>query len=193
MAWIAITEPMKYDEAVAYAEQYELACVSFKQRSFRVGDGNVSPIVSREKTEEFWYHYLEDGSYKLSSAKRDWSTYVVYFFVPSKVRYIELITYLYKHWRPNFEGKLDVMLLYLTEDKERFIYSSRFGVIHSQLTAPFTNPLLYFESGAWASNHYGKLIEFRRNAKGQEHYGSQKNQKDNFLDGLPDVIPQEED
>ena len=145
MAWAVVTEPMIFEDAQEYAREYDLACVSCIHYGNRLSEFNVRPVVSRYVTNYAVYNYFEDGSYWKSSAADSVKSYAVYYYVPSKVRYNDLLSYIYKHLYP-YRGKFNSIILWQTSEADRFIYSCMMGVFHSPMFAPFNNPLFYFET-----------------------------------------------
>lgn len=145
MAWAVVTEPMIFEDAQEYAREYDLACVSCIHYGNRLSEFNVRPVVSRYVTNYAVYNYFEDGSYWKSSAADSVKSYAVYYYVPSKVRYNDLLSYIYKHLYP-YRGKFNSIILWQTSEADRFIYSCMMGVFHSPMFAPFSNPLFYFET-----------------------------------------------
>lgn len=150
MGWTALVHHMRFEEAHAIADQYDLACVSNRQFERQVGEWNVLPIVTRRRIGKYWYNYFENGRYKKSLAQADDGTepesYAPYYYVPDKIRYLELLTYIRQNfWQ--FKGIYHPYILYLTEKREQIIYSVYMGVMHMPITCPFDNPMLYFEMG----------------------------------------------
>ncbi len=163
MGWASLIHHTSWDEANRIADEYELACVSCRQFERQVGDWAVQPIVTRRKIGKYWYNYFENGRYRKSLVMREDGrepeTYAPYFYVPDKIRYMDLLSYLYQHFR-QFQGVYHPYLLYLTKAKEEVIYSVYHAIIHIPLSLPFDNPLLYFETGMTNSRNGAK-----RNAK----------------------------
>lgn len=157
MAWAAITEPMIFEEAQELSAQYELSCVSIKQSERRLQEIHIRPVVSRFVTNYEVYNYFEDGSYWRTSAASDVRSYAVYYYVPGKVRYNELLGYIYKHLLP-LKGKYTPILLWQTSEGERFIYSWLMGVFHAPVYAAFSNPLFYFETSTIPESPWEKKI-----------------------------------
>lgn len=144
MAWAAITDPMTFEDAQEYANKYELACVSLRIYE-KLSQFNVRPVVSRFITNYDVYNYFEDGSFRKSSATENVHSYVVYYYVPGKVRYNDLITYIHRHIYPH-KGEFPSLMMWQTQEGDRFIYACKMGVFHAPIYAPFTNPLFYFET-----------------------------------------------
>ena len=168
MAWAAVTEPMLFEEAQQYAKDYDLACVSCIRYGNRLSEFNVRPVVSRFVTNYAVYNYFEDGSYWKSSATEDVKSYVVYYYVPAKVRYNDLLGYIYKHLYPH-KGKFDSLILWQTSEGDRFIYSCMMGVFHSPITAPFGNQLFYFETSTVPTSPWERKL-VRDLEKSKEDY-----------------------
>lgn len=157
MAWAAITEPMIFEDAQQYASEFELACVSCVAYGERISEFNVRPVVSRYATQYDVYNYFEDGSYRKTSATENVRSYSVYFYVPSKVRYNNLLTFLHKHLYPH-KGRFPSLMLWQTADGDRFVYSCTMGVFHAPMYAPFTNPLFYFETSTIPTSKWEKKV-----------------------------------
>ena len=175
MAWAVITEPMIFEDAQEYAKDYELACVSCRMYTDKLTEFRVRPVVSRFVTDYYVYNYFEDGSYWRTSATENVRSYAVYYYVPGKVRYNDLLTYLHKHLYEH-QGKFPSLLLWQTDAGDRFIYSCAMGVFHAPLYAPFTNPLFYFETStipesSWELRLLKKLQQSRETycGKDKEH------------------------
>ncbi len=158
MGWAAISPRTTYEEASALASKYDYAMVSVGPVDSYGGVIDVSPIVARIPDGPIIRNYFENGQMRVTNSANPFHSYTAYYYVPSKIHYVDLLSYLYKHWRPNLEGVTRTVLLYLTEQKERFVYFSYTGLIHFQLTAYFDNPLLYFETGHWAPSSVDEKI-----------------------------------
>lgn len=159
---------MLFEEAQKYADQYELACVSCRMWTDRLTEFRVRPVVSRFVTNYDVYNYFEDGSYWRTSATENVRSYAVYYYVPGKVRYNDLITYIHKHLYPH-QGKFPSLMLWQTAEGDRFIYSCVMGVFHAPMYAPFTNPLFYFETSTIPNTPWEKNI-LRSLEKSREIY-----------------------
>ena len=150
MGWVALVHHTSYEEAQRIADPHDLACVSCRMFERQIGEWNVRPIVTRIKIRKYWYNYFEDGTYHKSRIVHENGTvpesYAPYYWVPDKVRYLDLQSYLYQHlWK--FKGVFCPYILYYTKTREEVIYSVFLGVLHTPLNVSFDNPLLYFERG----------------------------------------------
>ena len=163
---------MLFEEAQEYAKEYDLACVSCRQYVDRLTEFKVRPVVSRFVTNYDVYNYFEDGSYWKTSATENVRSYCVYYYVPGKVRYNDLLTYLYKHLYPH-KGKFESLILWQDAEGERFIYSCTMGVFHAPMFAPFSNPLFYFETSIVPDSPWERRI-LKDLEKSREDYVEKK-------------------
>lgn len=161
MAWAAITEPMIYEDAVAYADRFELACVSCVKYGDNITEFNVRPVEFRCVDKNVVYNHLEDGSIWMNRSDDTTKSYSVYYYVPAKVRRTELLKYIHQYLLP-YKGEFPSLMLWQTRDGDRFAYSCMMGVFHSSVEAAFDNPLYYFESSTvpqsqWEKNLINKI------------------------------------
>lgn len=150
MGWAALIHHTTWDEAHRIAELYDLACVSCRQFERQTGEWQAKPIVTRRKIGKYWYNYFEDNRYKRTLVEhadgREPANYAPCFYLPDKIRYIDLLSYLYQNmWQ--FKGVYHPYLLYYTRNRDEVIYSVYKGIMHIPLEVSINNPLLYFVMG----------------------------------------------
>jgi hypothetical protein len=152
MGWVALIYRTTYEEAKEIADKYELACVSCRQYDRHRGTWDVQPIVARVENNGFWYNYLQDGTFKKTVIQEEGKyenphrVYSPYYYVPDKIRYVDLLKFLKQHWL-QFKGVYDVYMTYVTVGLDTFTYSVKHAIMNTPLDMPFDNPLLYFEEG----------------------------------------------
>lgn len=150
MGWAALVHHASYEEAHRIADQYELGCVSCRQFERDMGLRDIQPIVTRIKIAKYWYNYFENGKYYRTQISHPDGTipasYAPYYYMPDKIRYLDLMVYLRQHML-QFKGIYAPFLLYMTQEHEEVIYSVFNAQIHMPLRAAFDNPLLYYTTG----------------------------------------------
>ena len=150
MGWTALVHHASYEEAHRIADPFELGCVSCRQYEKELGIRDIQPIVTRIKIAKYWYNYFENGKYyRTKICHADGSipeSYAPYYYMPDKIRYLDLMIYLRQHMMP-FQGLYTPFLLYRTADREEVIYSVFSAQIHMPLRLAFDNPLLFYTTG----------------------------------------------